>query len=124
MTEEASKHDKIAKPHAAFAEPQDVVTDAVLSKAQKTKALDALEQDARQLSIAASEGMTGGEPTGLHDVLSAKETLALPPIDQAYEIVLMNLKAKQKTNLTAEERAAVETALAALVLEQSPAQRS
>lgn len=114
MTDEPTKHDKISKPHAAFDEPLDVVADAELSKAQKAKALDALEQDARQLSIAASEGMTGGEPTGLQDVLNAKDTLAMPPLDQAYDLMLHDLRARQKTDLPPAARAAVEKALTAL----------
>jgi hypothetical protein len=36
--------------------------------------------------------MTGGEPTGLDDVLDAKDTLALPPIAQAYDIVMKGLR--------------------------------
>ena len=37
--------------------------------------LQMLEQDARLLSTASDEGMTGGEETNLHDVLNAKEVL-------------------------------------------------
>ena len=68
---------KTAKPAAHFDEPKDVVVDPTLSNAQKAKALGSLEQDARQLAVAASEGMTGGERTNLTDVLKAKETLAV-----------------------------------------------
>jgi hypothetical protein len=38
--------------------------------------LDSLEQDARLLADAASEGMSGGELNKLHDVLNAKDALA------------------------------------------------
>jgi hypothetical protein len=32
-----------------------------------------MEQDARQLDTATAEGMTGGEPSNLHQVLDAKK---------------------------------------------------
>jgi len=120
MDDKSSKQGKLAKPHAAFSHPQDVVIDPALSKRQKAEVLDALEQDARQLSIAASEGMTGGEPTGLRAVLDAKDTLALPPVDQAYDIVLRDLQAKLKAGGSAQDHAAAEQALAALAAEQRP----
>ena len=64
--------------------PRDVVADASLSKDQKVEALDTLEQDARQMSEAASEGMAGGERNKLREVLEAKDTLALQPLNEAY----------------------------------------
>jgi hypothetical protein len=64
---------------AHFDEPRHVLTDGSLSKGQKAEALDTLEQDARQLAEASSEGMTGGERNKLHEVLIAKDTLAVPP---------------------------------------------
>ncbi len=121
MNEKATKQEKLAKPHATFDAPQEVVIDPVLSKRQKSDVLDALEQDARQLSMAASEGMTGGEPTGLRAVLDAKDALALPPVDQAYGIVLKDLEAKAKAAAPGEDRAAAAKALAALHAEQQPA---
>jgi hypothetical protein len=71
--------EKVQKPATHFDEPQEVAEDSSLSKPQKDKALDTLEQDARQLSEASAEGMAGGERTKLHEVLKAKETLAPPP---------------------------------------------
>jgi hypothetical protein len=67
------------KPAVHFDEPRHVLTDSSLSKDEKAEALDTLEQDARQLAEAASEGMTGGERNKLHDVLIAQDTLALAP---------------------------------------------
>jgi len=67
--------EKIEKPHSHFGSPRQVVTDADLSKEEKTEALEALEQDAQLLSTASEEGMTGGEETNLHDVLNAQEEL-------------------------------------------------
>ncbi|MEO3474437.1 hypothetical protein AAFN86_21405 [Roseomonas sp. CAU 1739] len=72
MPEPASPKTKVEKPATYFQSPSDVVSDARLSATQKRKALDTLEQDARQLADASAEGMAGGEPTNLHDVLQAK----------------------------------------------------
>jgi hypothetical protein len=72
MTEQAKIDDKVQKPAAHFDQPHEVVTDSSLSKCQKVKALDTLEQDARQLSEASTEGMAGGERSKLPEVLEAK----------------------------------------------------
>jgi hypothetical protein len=45
--------------HPNFDAPIEVVTDPSLSKQDKAEALEDLEQDARQLDIASSEGMSG-----------------------------------------------------------------
>jgi len=58
--------------------PAHMAVDPALSKDQQAHALAAMEQDARQLSTATAEGMGGGEPTRLHEVLVAKNTLDLP----------------------------------------------
>ena len=78
MTKDATTEEKVQKPAVHFEEPLDVVADPSLSKPQKAKALDTLEQDARQLSEASAEGMAGGERTKLHEVLKAKEALVPP----------------------------------------------
>jgi hypothetical protein len=87
---------KVAKPATYFEEPRDVVADPKLSKEQKVEALDTLEQDARQIAEATSEGMAGGERNKLRDVLEAKDTLALQPLNEAYELVLDDLRARDK----------------------------
>ena len=56
MTEQAKIDDKMQDPAADVDRPHEVVVDSSLSKSQKVKALDALEQDARQLSEASAEG--------------------------------------------------------------------
>ena len=86
----------VAKPSTYFEEPRDVVADASLSKDQKVEALDTLEQDARQMSEAASEGMAGGERNKLREVLEAKDTLALQPLNEAYVLVLDDMRAREK----------------------------
>ncbi len=83
--------DKTARPHAHFEAPHEVVVDPALSKEQKIEALDSLEQDARQLAIASSEGMSDGEATGLQEVLHARDVLEMPPLSIAYEVVLQDL---------------------------------
>ena len=77
MTELTKSEEKAQKPSSHFDEPHEVVVDSSLSKARKVEALDVLEQDARQLAEASSEGMAGGERNKLHEVLIAKKTLDL-----------------------------------------------
>ena len=113
MNEQANTNAKVQKPSAHFDEPHEVVADSSLSKAQKVEALDTLEQDARLLAEATSEGMGGGERNKLHDVLIAKDTLALPPVGDAYEIVLRDLRSRQKRD-PAIDTVLLEQAIAAL----------
>jgi hypothetical protein len=65
-------------------EPAHVVADPDLTTVEKQRALDAMEQDARQLAVATAEGMNGGEETRLHDVLRAKQTLEMPAAETAF----------------------------------------
>ena len=83
--------------HPNFDAPVEIVADLSLSKQEKAEALEDLEQDARQLAIASGEGMSGGEPTALAEVLHAKEALELPSTDFAYELVLKDLEARRLT---------------------------
>lgn len=108
------KAQKIEKPHAFFVEPHDVVIDPALSKAQKTDILDTLEQDARQMSAASNEGMAGGELANLHEVLEAKDSLELPPIAHAYDLVVKDLRSRMKTDLHGDSRALIEVGLTAM----------
>ena len=75
MDSNETREDKLEKPHAHFGHPQDVVADPALSKEEKVEALETLEQDARLLTTAAQEGMTGGEESKLREVLDAKKAL-------------------------------------------------
>ena len=77
MNEQAKSDGKVRTVSTHFDEPHEVVASS-LSKARKVEALDVLEQDARQLAEASSEGMSGGERNKLHEVLIAKRTLHLP----------------------------------------------
>jgi hypothetical protein len=100
-------------PRATLDGPSEVVGDPALSKAQKKEALDVLEQDARQLSVASDEGMTGGEPNGLDEVLDAQSALELPATAYAYDVVRKDLHARLRL-VTGEAQAAIERALTAL----------
>ncbi len=57
-----------------------VLKDPTLSPAEKSKALKTLEQDSRELAAASNEGMAGGEPTALSEVLRAEAALDVPPV--------------------------------------------
>jgi hypothetical protein len=59
-----------------FDAPIEIVADPSLSKQEKAKALEDLEQEARQLAIASGERISGREPTPLAEALHAKEALA------------------------------------------------
>jgi hypothetical protein len=114
MNEQAKSDPKVQKPSAHFDEPHEVVVDSSLSKAQKVGVLDSLEQDARQLAEASSEGMGGGERNKLHDVLIAKDTLVLPPVAVAYETVLQDLRSRQKRGPASDTQIMLKQAIAAL----------
>jgi osmotically inducible protein OsmC len=98
----------LTPPHANFEAPAQVVADPALSSREKVEVLENMEQDARQLATASDEGMQGGEPTNLHEVLEAKEALGLPA---AYQLVLNDLRARAKFGAT---DAGLENAIAAL----------
>jgi hypothetical protein len=59
-------------PDRHFTSPQEVLDDDRLTDAEKLEILVAWERDARALSVAADEGMTGGEPDGLRPVTRAR----------------------------------------------------
>lgn len=86
---------KVEQPATHFTGPHEVVVDPALSPDEKGKALETLEQDARQLAEASNEGMAGGEPTGLREVLRAKDALELTPLAQAYRVVLQDLHTRE-----------------------------
>ena len=79
MDNDTTSQQKVERPAAFFKDPLEVAIDPALSTEQKKEALGTLEQDARQLSVASDEGMTGGEPVKLGDVLDAKASLERSP---------------------------------------------
>jgi hypothetical protein len=78
MDSKETREDKLEKPHTHFDRPQDILADPALSREEKAEALEKLEQDARHLTVAAQEGMTGGEENKLQEVLDAKKALEEP----------------------------------------------
>ena len=83
MSEQAKSDAKAEKPSTYYDEPHEVVMDPPLSKTEKVKALATMEQDARQLAEASSEGMSGGKRNTLHEVLIAEEALRPAPVTNA-----------------------------------------
>ena len=79
------KREHLAKE---FSNPREVLADRSLSTPEKQAALSTMEQDARQLAVATSEGMGGGEQTKLRNVLEAERSLDLPSADLAFTVVL------------------------------------
>ena len=114
MTDTKSLPEKAERPHAYFEKPGDVVVDLTLTKDEKSAALEAMEQDARQLAIASDEGMAGGERNKLQDVLVAKDTLELSPTALAYQCALHDLRARLKAEGPGDSRALLAQAVAAL----------
>jgi hypothetical protein len=72
-----SIREMIKNPGAHFDKPADVVAASDLSDQDKSRILDAWEEDARRLSVATEEGMEGGEPSRMADVADAKAELGL-----------------------------------------------
>ena len=85
---------KVDRPHAHFDQPESVVTDRSLSKDEKIHALENLEQDARQMGVASAEGMAGGEETGLHEVLVAKDAIEPPQNEAAIAVVMQYFRSR------------------------------
>jgi hypothetical protein len=69
--------DALVDPALSFDEPKDVVNAPDLSREVKLKLLQQWERDARALSVAEEEGMTGGEESMLARVLRAQRDLGL-----------------------------------------------
>ncbi len=105
---------KVEHPHVHFANPSEVIVDPELSKADKVRALESLEQDARQLATAAAEGMTTGEKSGLRDVLAARDALELPPFDLAVSVVLQGLRARLRDSEAGEAHSLIARAIEAI----------
>ena len=106
--------DKVEHPHAHFEHPAEVVIDPLLSKDEKVRALEGMEQDARQIATAAAEGMTGGGGSGLQDVLVAKEALELPPFDLAVSVVLQSFRARLQSTEGSEAHTLIARAIEAV----------
>ncbi len=65
----------VLDPASVFASPEEVLKRTDLSREQKLKVLGQWLTDARELSVAEGEGMTGGEPSLIERVSAALATL-------------------------------------------------
>jgi hypothetical protein len=65
-------------PGSVFKTPGHVVANGELSREQKIKILRRWEYDARELQVAAEEGMEGPQPVTLDAVLGALSALGAP----------------------------------------------
>lgn len=59
-------------PARYYRQPSDVVRDRRLSNEERLAILDAWERDARALTVASDENMSGGEPNQLSQVIKAR----------------------------------------------------
>jgi hypothetical protein len=75
MDAQYSYEDALLDPAAAFATPQAVVDDAGLTREQKIELLRRWQYDADEMDVAEEEGMAGGEPSRLSQVLAALKRL-------------------------------------------------
>ena len=80
MTARRNVPTKTESPARHFEKPRQVVQDPNLSPSEKAKALDSWEEDAQALQRAEDEGMGGGEPTKLIDVVEAKKAIGAKPL--------------------------------------------
>ena len=71
----AKKKELVKSPAENFETPASVLECTVLSNAQKGAALKNWAEDAERLSVAANEGMTGGERSLLPDVKAVEAVL-------------------------------------------------
>lgn len=82
-TPHAAKQQQIDDPAAHFATPARVLESKTLSANEKGAALKTWAEDAGRLSVAADEGMTGGERSVLPDVKAAEAVLEQQIKEQA-----------------------------------------
>jgi len=66
----------ILDPSSVFRTPEEVLEDTDLSHAQKREILRRWAYDASKLSTAEGEGMAGGEPSLIQQVVDALDKLA------------------------------------------------
>jgi hypothetical protein len=72
MTKKQLLEDIKADPARFFRAPNDVIRDRRFTDPERLEILQAWERDARALSVADDEGMTGGEPSRLKTVVAAR----------------------------------------------------
>ena len=65
----------VNNPTRYYQRPRQVIQDRRLNRDEKLAILEAWELEARSLSVAADENMSGGEPTLLSEVVQARMEL-------------------------------------------------
>jgi hypothetical protein len=65
----------VNNPTRFYQRPRQVIQDRRLNRNEKLAILEAWELEARSLSVAAEENMSGGEPTLLSEVVQARIAL-------------------------------------------------
>jgi hypothetical protein len=105
---------KTTQRNSEYRDPVAMVNDHGLSTEEKRHTLEVLEQDARQLAIAAGEGMSGGESTNLRDVLLAKAAVDRRSSDAAFAQVVALLKTKRTLSQGTEFQTLIANAIDAL----------
>jgi hypothetical protein len=73
----------VVDPAGCFASPEEILARVDLSPAQKLHLLRRWRYDALELSIAAAEGMAGGEPSQFDRVSAALASLEQPALAEA-----------------------------------------
>ena len=71
--------DKKVNPSSSYGNPDEVVNDPKLSRAEKIEILREWHYDAMRLQESAGENMDGGEPDRLHSVSNALLKLGVSP---------------------------------------------
>ena len=72
MTKKQLLEDIKADPARFFRAPNDVIRDRRFSDYERLEILQAWERDARALSVADDEGMSGGEPSRLKTIVALR----------------------------------------------------
>tara|TARA_R110002167_G_scaffold160884_1_gene357037 strand:+ start:333 stop:611 length:279 start_codon:yes stop_codon:yes gene_type:complete len=75
MAVETDYKKTLLDPGAVYDTPQTIVDDASLTRDQKIELLHRWRYDANELAVAEEEGMIGGEPNLLRQVVLALEAL-------------------------------------------------
>ncbi len=75
MTKKKLIEDIKINPARFYRVPSDVARDRRFSDEERLEILEAWERDARAMSVASDEGMGGGEPTRLREVVEAREEI-------------------------------------------------
>ena len=72
MTKKKLIEDIKVNPARFYRAPSDVARDRRFTDEERLQILEAWERDARAMSVASDEGMTGGESTRLSEVVEAR----------------------------------------------------